>query len=212
MILNIDDIFQQAFADHNNGNLKEAADGYQKVLSVEPDHPSALHLLGLIEFDRGNYEKSMPLVEKSLDLAPNELQWLLNYGKLLSKVGKYELSISAYQKALSIDPDCLDARMALIDLYCRLGEFQKALFLDPDCIFAKIALGDHYYDRGNFTEALKVYYNILCDNFNETGISDKYVNTLKAMGKLEEADRFMTRFEEKQKELSPRRDTKEGWN
>ena len=33
---NVDAIFQQAFADHKNGKLKEAAEGYQKVLSVEP--------------------------------------------------------------------------------------------------------------------------------------------------------------------------------
>lgn len=150
----IDDIFQQAFADHNNGNLKEAADGYQKVLSVDPDHPSALHLLGLIEFDRGNYEKSMPLVEKSLDLAPNELQWLLNYGKLLSKVGKYELSISAYQKALSIDPDCLDARMSL---------------------------GDIYYGSGTYKEALKIYYRLLCENPDDATVRTKYKSVMRAM-------------------------------
>ena len=191
---NTDDIFQQAFADHQNGQIEKAADGYRKVLSADSDHPSALHLLGVIEFDLGNHEKAISLVERSLELAPNELQWLLNYGKFLSKAGKYELSVSAYQKALLIDPDCLDARIALIDLYCSLGEFHKALFLDPDCIFAKIALADNYYEKGNFIEALKVYYNILCDNLNETGISDKYVNTLKAMGKLEEADRFLARF------------------
>ncbi len=164
----IDDIFQQAFADHENGKLQEAADGYQKVLSVEPDHPSALHLLGLIEFDRGNYETAIPLVEKSLELAPNEFQWILNYGMIMKMVGNYEISIACYQKALSMDPGCLDAQNALADVY------QKS---------------------EKFTEALKIYYNLLCDNPRDREVGYKYADTMKAMGRLEEADRFLSWFE-----------------
>jgi FkbM family methyltransferase len=154
MTLNIDDIFQQAFADHQNGQIEKAADGYKRVLSAESDHPSALHLLGLIELDLGNHEKAILLVERSLELAPNELQWLLNYGKLLSKMGKYELSISAYQKALSIDPDCLDAR---------------------------ISLGDIYYGSGIYKEALKIYYRLLCENPDDATVRTKYESVMRTM-------------------------------
>ena len=84
---NTDEIFQQAYAEHNNSKLSEAAEGYRKVLSVEPENANALHLLGLIEFDWNNIDAAIPLVEKSLELAPNELQWLLNYGTILAKAG-----------------------------------------------------------------------------------------------------------------------------
>lgn len=215
MKTNVDSIFQEAFADQQDGKFQEAAEGYRNVLSSEPDHPSALHLLGLIEFDWKNYEAAIPLVEKSLELAPDEFQWILNYGMIMKTVGNYETSIAYYQKALSMDPGCLDAKTALTDLYSRLGEFHKALSINPECVAAKIALADRYYESGEFTEALKVYYGILCDNLDEPGICGKYVNTMKAMGKVEEGERFLRWVEEKQKELTPRRtrrDTKEGWN
>lgn len=47
----INEIFQQGFTAHKNGSLEEAADQYQKILSIDPEHPSAMHLLDLIEFE-----------------------------------------------------------------------------------------------------------------------------------------------------------------
>ncbi len=167
---NTDEIFQQAFAEHNNSKLSEAAEGYRKVLSVEPENANALHLLGLIEFDWNNIEAAMPLVEKSLELVPDELRWLLNYGKILARAGRTELSVANYEKALSIDPDCLEAKMAL---------------------------GGLCYELGEFTDALKLYYNILCDNPHDTAVGIKYADTMKAMGEEKEADRFLSWFEEK---------------
>jgi len=167
---NIKEIFQQGFTAHKNGSLEEAADQYQKVLSIDPENPSALHLLGLIEFDRKNYESAIPLVEKSLTLSPKDLQWLLNYGKIMETMGRYELSISSYEKALLVDPNCHDA---------------------------KIALADIFYKSGRFTEASKLYYKILCDNPNDRAIGIKYTNTLKAMGNPEQADQFPNRFSNK---------------
>ena len=166
----VDDIFQKAFSDHENRKFQEAADGYQKVLSMDPDHASTLHLLGLIEFDRKNYETAIPLIEKSLDLAPDEFQWILNYGMIMKMVGSHEISIACYQKALSKDPGCIDAQKALADVY------QKS---------------------EKFTEALKIYYNLLCDNPRDREVGCKYADTMKAMGRLEEADRFLRWVEEK---------------
>jgi len=164
MIFNIDNIFQQAFAAHQNGKIEEAADGYIKILSSVPDHPNALHLLGLIEFDRKNYVSAIPLVKKSLELVPNALQWLLNYGKIMATVARYESAIAAYQQAISVDPCCIAA-----------GE----------------ALGDLYYDLGEFGEAQKIYYEFLRDNPTDLVLCIKYGNNLKEMGNLEEAKVFL---------------------
>lgn len=50
-MIEINEMFQQAFANYKYKNIQKAAEGYQQVLSVEPNHPSVLHLLGVIEFD-----------------------------------------------------------------------------------------------------------------------------------------------------------------
>lgn len=95
----IDTLFSDAFTHHQNKNLASAEEGYKNVLTAEPTHPSALHLLGLIEYKKNNYEEAIRLVGKSLELAPKELQWMKNYGKILKAAGKIEESISMYENA-----------------------------------------------------------------------------------------------------------------
>jgi len=164
----VDAVFARAFDHHKRGNVGEAERGYRTVLSSKADHPSALHLLGLIEFDRDNYDAAIPLVEKSIKLAPNELQWLLNYGKILRKAGNTESAVAAYQGALSISPGIREARFAL---------------------------GDLYLEQGDFSEALKTFYGILSDFPTDPEAGKKYACTLDAMGKQEDARKFLAWFE-----------------
>ncbi len=127
----INDVFCKAFNAHRNGKLDEAIVGYQHVLSIKPDHPSALHLRGLIEFDNNNLHYAIPLIEKSLELSSNELPWILNYGTVVKKAFKstkyrakkitLEKIISIYRKALEIDPKCIDAIENLNKIYNTLG-------------------------------------------------------------------------------------------
>ncbi len=165
---NIDDVFQEAFTCHNNGNIEDAKKGYEKVLAVSPEHPSALHLLGLINFDRdNNSEEALRLIKKSIELSPNEFIWLFNYGKILSENDQFEMSISVFQKALSINPESYEVRTALADLY---------------------------YKTEQFREALKLYYKILCDNPGDSEIGMKYVSTMEKKKKKREAENFLAWF------------------
>jgi len=164
----IDSIFQEAFKSHQNNQLDNALHGYKQVLSMNPEHPSALHLSGLIEFDKNqNFEKAAILIEKSLSLLPNELQWIFNFGKVLAKAGKLEQAISTYQKALSLDPAYSSAR---------------------------IELGNLYFEHKRFSEALLEYYRALSEDLNNPEIAQKYISTLLAMNKRNEAKSFSDWF------------------
>jgi len=164
----IDSIFQDAFKNHQSNELDNALHGYKQVLSLNPEHPSALHLSGLIEFDKNkNFETAETLIEKSLQLSPNELQWVFNFGKVLSKAGKPEQAISTYQKALSLDPTYSPAR---------------------------IELGNLYFEHKRFSEALLEYYRALSEDLNNSEIAQKYIGTLLAMNKSNEAKYFSDWF------------------
>ncbi len=184
-------IFKTAFESHQNKDLESAAKGYLEILSHEPNHANALHLMGLVHLDRGEYESALPLIEKSLEFAPDELQWQLNYGKLLSKSGKIEQAIKAYLKVLSMSVDCTDVQSALSDLYCKTGDFTKALRFNNSNQAAMKGLSDRCRETGNYTEALLSYYKILCDHPENKDISNKYADIITNMGLPEEADRFL---------------------
>lgn len=120
-------LFQQAFDHHQNNRIEAAAAGYEKVLEQQPDHPSALHLRGLIAFDNGDIQTALDLVGRSVDLVGTERQWLLNYGKILASAGEQKAAIVVYQRVQSLAPDCAEAKSQLADLYSLIGEHRNAL-------------------------------------------------------------------------------------
>ncbi len=171
-----DQIFRKSFADHKNGNIDKAAEGYQQVLSVQPYHPSALHLLGLIRYYQGKSKDAIPLIEKSLELVTDDLQWQVNYGDILAKTGNHEKAISAYQNALEID---------------------------PNSVVAQSSLGDIYFELNEFKEASKIYFQILCDCPRDYSYTMKYSDSLKAVGKVTEAENFLKWAKNETKTKSP---------
>lgn len=138
-------LFQRAFAAHQEGRFGDAEAGYRHVLSQAPEHPSALHLLGIIEFDHKNYAEAVPLVRKSLALVPNDVQWLLNYALIMDSLGDYRESVAAYRKVLSINPQHSNALIGLGNGCYELGHvtealdaYSKIVKAEPQNIFGKL--------------------------------------------------------------------------
>ena len=159
-------LFHEAHNKQSEGDWDGAEKIYTVILDKEPDHGNALHMMGLIHFDRGDAEKAIPFIEKSLDIFPNVYHWTMNFGKILKAAGRLEESINAYQKAISLNPESSDAVIALADLY---------------------------YDSERFSEALFIYYRILGEGLEQAapiGICEKYINILNKMGYQKEASSF----------------------
>ena len=48
---------------HQKGNLFEAEAKYKKIISVNPKHFDSLHLLGVLESQKGNFYKAIELIK-----------------------------------------------------------------------------------------------------------------------------------------------------
>ena len=59
-------VLQAAFAAHHLGDIEQAARGYLAVLEKNPDHFDAIHLLGVIEYQRGNLTAALPLLRRAM--------------------------------------------------------------------------------------------------------------------------------------------------
>ena len=64
------DKLEKGLALHQTGKLAEAEDIYRDVLSADPANPDALHLLGLIFQQHGNFEQAIGHIEKAITGAP----------------------------------------------------------------------------------------------------------------------------------------------
>ncbi|MEW6586972.1 MAG: tetratricopeptide repeat protein, partial [Nitrospirota bacterium] len=52
---------QAALGQHQAGNLDEAERIYREILQRQPDNADALHLLGIVLFQKKNYDAAVPM-------------------------------------------------------------------------------------------------------------------------------------------------------
>lgn len=66
----ISQLFQQATKFHQQGDLKNAANLYQRILSCAPDHADTLYLLGVIHSEHDYFDEALKLFSKAITLNP----------------------------------------------------------------------------------------------------------------------------------------------
>lgn len=95
-------VIGQAYRHWWLGELPEAEAACRQVLQEDPQHPSALHLLGVIlhRFDRP--ELAMLLIRQAIGLQPDVAEFHNSLGAVLLEQGSIEQSISCFRQALEI--------------------------------------------------------------------------------------------------------------
>lgn len=105
------DALDAAVNHHMAGRLDDATRLYRFVLAVEPAQPDALHLLGVLEAQRGAPEAAIPLIARSVRLRPDAAQPWAHLGGALHAARRSDEAADALIRALALDPaqgDALD--------------------------------------------------------------------------------------------------------
>jgi tetratricopeptide (TPR) repeat protein len=130
---------QIALAHHQAGRLQQAEAIYRQILQAQPDHPDALHFLGMIAHAAGKLEIAIELVGGSLNIQPDNFAALGNLGTLLQRLGRLDEALERYLKAVSLAPDFAEGHYnlgVLLKEQNKLEEavtsYRRALSLKPD--------------------------------------------------------------------------------
>jgi glycosyltransferase involved in cell wall biosynthesis len=67
-ISDLNSVLISALAEQRAGRLAEAAGLYEKALEQSPDHPDALHMLGVVMMERGRADEAVHLILRALDV------------------------------------------------------------------------------------------------------------------------------------------------
>ncbi|HEY3328122.1 MAG TPA: tetratricopeptide repeat protein [Novimethylophilus sp.] len=105
--------FEQALKLHQQGHLAEAKVHYRNVLQHAPDHASALHLLGLVEFQQHNHAEAERLIVAAIRIQDDIPDYYFNYGLILSDTGRYAEAEQALRQSLRLRPHDTGALSAL---------------------------------------------------------------------------------------------------
>ncbi len=145
----------------NSGRVAEAERHYASIVRVDPAHPDALHLLGLIASERGEHEKAVQLIQSAIDRVPHNPTLLSNLGVTLRRAGRLTEAIEAYRQSIALEPDSSDAHYNLGKAYKAAQDavsakqsFRTAARLNPHLPSAWLGIANCQLDLGERSEAL----------------------------------------------------------
>ena len=186
--------FQQALAHHQAGRLPQAKAIYRQILSTEPNHPDALHYLGILALQVGKNEIAVELINKAISCRPDYIDAHINLGIAFKELDKLDEAVACYSRALALKPDNALAHYNLGNVLNDQGKqseavscYRRALTLKPDYVEAYNNLGNVLKDQDNLNEAVACYRQALTLQPDDAVSHNNLGNTLKELGKQDEA-------------------------
>ncbi len=183
-----------AMRHYQAGRPQQAAALYRKVLAAHPDHPTALHLLGVVMHQVGKSELAVDLIGKAIALEPDHVKAHYNLGNALKSQGKLEDAVASYRKAVALKPDFVEAHANLGYALQRQDKFdeavaayRKAIALKPDFVEVHANLGYALQRQDKFDEAVAAYRKAIELKPDFAEVYANLGDALSAQGRLEEA-------------------------
>jgi len=159
-VVTVPEALALALQNHRSGRLAEAESICRQILSVEPRHADALHMLGVIAHQVGRHDVAVEMIHRALDLAPDAPAFHCNLGVALEKLGRADEAIAAYRRAVELMPDCVDAHGNLASAFRDRGcgaeavaAYRRVVEFKPDSAEACYNLGIALLALGKLDEA-----------------------------------------------------------
>jgi len=104
-----------------------AAEAFNHVLEIEPNHAVAYNMLGYLEATYGNYESALVNLRKYAFMAPDLANPHDSLGEVLAWMGRYDEAEREFLTALKLQPDFYYSLVNLGEVYMHRGQLKKGL-------------------------------------------------------------------------------------
>ena len=157
-------LFGQALELHLQGKLKKAWSLYQEILKVQPKYFDAIHSMGLIASQMGDFAMAIKLFEQAITIDPKNPQAHNNIANSLSGVGKRVDALAHFDTAISLEPNYAEAfnnrgilLRSLNGIKEAIESYDKAISLNPNFAEAYFNRGNAFVETGQLIQALQSY-------------------------------------------------------
>jgi len=158
----MEDPLNAALRLHRHGRLQDAGRIYQEILARDPDHPDALHLLGLLAHQTGRRERAAELILRSIRLRPDVPERHADLAEVWRALGRFDEARASCLAALRLRPDYPEALNNLgLSLHqggdpaAAVARFRDALALRTDFAEAHNNLANALRDLGKEEAAVE---------------------------------------------------------
>jgi tetratricopeptide (TPR) repeat protein len=192
--MTIDQAIQLGLQHHQAGRLTEAESVYREVLRQVPNHPDALHLLGMVARRSGRPELALDLIQRAISANPSSADYRGNLGLVLLDQSKFEQAIAAFQQAIRLRPDFAQAWCNLGSAYSAQGKsqaaveaFQTAIQINPRFFEAYCNLANTLTEQKQSGPAMAALKTALEINPNSADLNYNLGNLLRDRGEFAES-------------------------
>jgi tetratricopeptide (TPR) repeat protein len=124
---NLSRLQRQAYSSFEEGDLDRAAKLCAGILEYRPDDFDALHLLGVLNFQRHRLNEALRFLSQALRVDSTSADAMSNLGLALHATGRLEEAIASYRNALQFTPDHPEILYNLANTCLELGRIDDAL-------------------------------------------------------------------------------------
>jgi tetratricopeptide (TPR) repeat protein len=153
-----------ALEQHRRGFLDEAARLYGQVLAARPGHADALHLLGVVAYQRGEYARAAEWIAGAIARNPGAAAYHANLAEVYRSLGRLDQAAASGRAALRLQPDHAEAANNLGTVLLQQDQveaaaehFRSALRARPDFALVCNNLGNALRLLGDSNQALAYF-------------------------------------------------------
>jgi predicted O-linked N-acetylglucosamine transferase (SPINDLY family) len=158
--MSIEQKLQTALGHHQAGRVRDAEAVYRQILADQPNHPDALHLLGIVENQSGRPQNAAELIRRAIAVNPNYADFHQTLGLVLGRMGRADEALAAHRRAVELNPQHRQAHFDLANHLMMRGqiehaiaEYRKAIAINPQFAEAYQNLGCALHRAGNLDAA-----------------------------------------------------------
>jgi tetratricopeptide (TPR) repeat protein len=119
--------FEAAVAAHRAGRFNEAESIYRQFLAQNPNNFDALHMLGLVSYQRGDPQAGIQLISEALRINPNNAPAWSNLAEVYRQAGRMAEAENASRRGIGLDPNLGPAHVNLAMVLLHTGRVAEAL-------------------------------------------------------------------------------------
>ena len=177
-----DRLIEEGLNLHKQGLIDKAAQIYADVLSRDPKHAGALHLLGVLFFQSGDAVRAVHLISQAAQFEPTNPVYLLNLGNALHAAGQLERAEESFRRAITLKEGFAEAYNNLGNALVGLYRLEEAIKAFGEAISINRDEPEPYNNRGNALRALGSAKIALADFQEAIRLRPDYVDAYSNLG------------------------------
>jgi len=190
---------QHAIKAHQDNKIDIATKIYQEILSLNPNEPDALNLLGIIYFNHHQYDKAFEFHSNAIKNKPGVAEFHNNLGNVYYEKQQLDQALEQFNISFQLSPDYAIAINNMANVYQEknqldkaLSLYEKALNITPSLIEAARNQAIVLWKLNRQDEAEQKYSSAMNNQIKDVQYFHNMANIYRSQGRLFEAEKSFT--------------------